>query len=523
MYQIPLTNSPSQAFSINIDDKLCELEVYYNTRQAIWLFNVVCEEFSYYGIGLLSGVNLMQQYPNTFDHLYLVNLSDSTDNPLSDNLSESFALVVLTQEEVDAIQEDISTAIVSYVLSPVNTPVYSMQLDFNTTPSKGPRFSFARSTIGTYIDNGGVLQEAAINIPRFEAHGYLCEGVTTNLLPAPNNFAVSWATTNCAIEAYSAYGPDAAENTASVLRADATPASGHYMTESINPLVDATLYTFSIFAKRYEGDVLLRLSLTNTAFAPGHYAVFDLADGSLYDDSGTLARYKIVPMAEGWYRISITAATVAAAVGDFNVKLTDASGNTSFDGDGISGFEIAYSQVEALPWMTSYIETTRGIDKLYYDYPGDFCPAYDEEVLYIFTFRPYGIFPFLALPSVAQCMLERDGRAGLLQWQNMQFLYDGTIRSIKTAPTLTIGTATDEEEVRIGCYFNPTTQKVYKSGVLTNQATASYYNYVDTADVITIGCNSSYTENFYGHIKDFKIYDVELTEDEMMQEYEQTI
>ena len=100
MIQIPLTNDPAQSFSIDLNDVLYDVGVTYNTRAAIWMLDLVSDDDALYGVALVSGVNLLQQHPFALDSLFLINLSDSTEDPAADDLADAFALVSLTDEEI---------------------------------------------------------------------------------------------------------------------------------------------------------------------------------------------------------------------------------------------------------------------------------------------------------------------------------------------------------------------------------------------------------------------------------------
>jgi len=100
MIQIPLTNDPAQSFSIDLNAVLYAANVVYNTREGVWSIDLVSDDEALYGIALVSGVNLLQQHPFALDSLFLINLSDSTADPATDDLGEAFALVSLTDEEI---------------------------------------------------------------------------------------------------------------------------------------------------------------------------------------------------------------------------------------------------------------------------------------------------------------------------------------------------------------------------------------------------------------------------------------
>jgi hypothetical protein len=60
--------------------------------------------------------------------------------------------------------------------------------------SGGRLKSFTRASTATYIDGAGVLQTAAVDVPRFQDGQLLVEGAATNLVPDPHDItAASWS------------------------------------------------------------------------------------------------------------------------------------------------------------------------------------------------------------------------------------------------------------------------------------------------------------------------------------------
>lgn len=84
----------------------------------------------------------------------------------------------------------------------------------------------------------------------------------------------------------------------------------------------------------------------------GYY--FDLANGVVGSAQGSPDSFSITPMANGWYRISITT-TVPSTLSRFQILLADSDGSNSYSGDGTSGIYIFGAQLEELPCPTSFI------------------------------------------------------------------------------------------------------------------------------------------------------------------------
>ncbi len=137
--------------------------------------------------------------------------------------------------------------------------------------------TFARSTIGTYIDRYGVLQTAAVDEPRFEAEGYLTEGAGTNLAFRSDDFNNAyWTKTQCSITPNDTTAPDGV-----AASADLFVENSNLTLHSVNRDIaasDATvLNTCTVFAKaNVRTELALRM---DSGGAAGVRAFFDLVSG----------------------------------------------------------------------------------------------------------------------------------------------------------------------------------------------------------------------------------------------------
>ncbi|KKL56511.1 hypothetical protein LCGC14_2244660, partial [marine sediment metagenome] len=164
--------------------------------------------------------------------------------------------------------------------------------------------TFARSTIGTYIDRYGVVQTAAIDEPRFEAEGYLTEGASTNLAFRSDDFNNAyWTKTQSSITPNDTTAPDGV-----AASADLFVESSNFALHSVNRDIatsDTTvLNTLTVFAKaNMRTELALRMDSGGGA---GVVAIFDLVNGVVIStDSpgdGSQESAKIRALVDGWYR-----------------------------------------------------------------------------------------------------------------------------------------------------------------------------------------------------------------------------
>jgi hypothetical protein len=132
-----------------------------------------------------------------------------------------------------------------------------------------------------------------------------------------------------------------------------TAASGtHVILQTAAGQVSGTTVTLSCFAKSAERT---QINFLNNGGGLGN-ATFNLTAGTATLVNGVSA--SIQNYGNGWYRCALT--YTPSVSGNFNVqvRLADASGNTSYTGTGTSGLYVFGAQLETGSIATSYIPTT---------------------------------------------------------------------------------------------------------------------------------------------------------------------
>jgi hypothetical protein len=236
----------------------------------------------------------------------------------------------------------------------INPDGLSLDLQFaadkTLTARRGPTPVFTRGSTGTFVGSNGLIQTAAIDIPRFDhdpvtlaCRGLLIEEGRTNLYQQSEVFNDSfWTKTRSSISSNATTAPDGTL-TADKLVEDTTASNTHTIQSTVTP--PATAHTLSVFAKKGERTwIVLRLGGTNT--------FFNLDDGTIA--AGSVNSPTITNFGNGWYRCAVTSSL--GTQGQF--WLATNSTTTSYTGDGTSGLFIWGAQLEAGSFPTSYIPTT---------------------------------------------------------------------------------------------------------------------------------------------------------------------
>lgn len=242
--------------------------------------------------------------------------------------------------------------------------------------------SFTRNSPALKIDKTGRLSPVTVNVPRLaydsglSSKGILIEGAITNRLLFSQDFTnAAWlkgdttlAVSNVALPDGAVFQANGANMMAKLVEGSATGA--HYVQQQVTVPAD-TPATFSIFVKagtRSKG------RLWWFASGNGCYVDFDLATGTIGAatnfGTGTGLSASIVPYKYGWYRIALSGLLATGITsGRAELDIRDASGNTSYAGDGASYLYVWGAQLEASVPASSYIQTptpgTRQSELLY--------------------------------------------------------------------------------------------------------------------------------------------------------------
>lgn len=220
--------------------------------------------------------------------------------------------------------------------------------------------SFTRSTTATYFDVAGVMQTAAIDVPRIgydpvtHAHtGLIIEAAATNLLIYSEHFSDGWWTkVNSTISPNATTAPDGSVTADAWV--EATGSSQKYLRTPLATTGPAT-YTMSCYAKKIAGTRYLVMEF-DAGGGEVRRAFFDLTGGTVTTNyNGAVGT--IASVGGGWYRCATTVTMVGAASATYWYISNSGSSVAGYTGDGTSGIYVWGAQLETGSTATSYVKT----------------------------------------------------------------------------------------------------------------------------------------------------------------------
>jgi len=249
---------------------------------------------------------------------------------------------------------------------PLTRPSTSVNLNRKKILISGAKFS--RSSVGTYVDENGLIKNAEYNEPRFnydsetgEFLGLLVEESRTNStrnstdLSSTSPYYIGTSGGTYTFSTNQTVAPDGTTTAGSILF------TGGYCGFAINStgVTDPTI-TVSLFAKYITGSANTHVRIQLSPFGGGdNYGLFNLTNGTS-SASGSVSNVIITPFPNGWYRCSVTAThstTWPQNSGDIRIWF---HGETSTE-TSINNTDRTYVwgvQLEAGSYPTSYIPTS---------------------------------------------------------------------------------------------------------------------------------------------------------------------
>ena len=252
---------------------------------------------------------------------------------------------------------------------------YKASTLYSQVPTSGAGdLSFTRSTTGTRVNESGVIETVAINVPRIDyTNGcgqLLMEPQRTNLALNSENFSYSdWVNQESGDSSNVTSAPDG-NNTADKI-IDNTSSSRHTVYQAFNGDY-TTGYSYSVFAKKEEMEYV-SLAILTTGLTSHYSAIFDLENGTITDSdsSGSSSMQSSMTSigSDGWYLCRIFGVLQTSGSGVFYVQnsLSNRSNYAggsmdsiypSFAGSGSDGVYFWGAQLELGSYPTSYIPTS---------------------------------------------------------------------------------------------------------------------------------------------------------------------
>ena len=221
-----------------------------------------------------------------------------------------------------------------------------------------------RNSVGTYVDENGVIQSAANNEARFdhdpvtgESLGLLVEESRTNYKTRSQDFSTGWTAENTILIPNSALAPDGTFTAASVVAA-----SGYSG-------VDARIRHARVVSGGTSNAGISFFAKSN-GFGSVYFISASTAYGTYYANLTDFPSY-----GNGWHKVFITGFGVPADPAVFYIGVCNASGSRTATGDGSKGIYIWGVDYQIGSFPTSYIPTpatftSRASTATYYDASG---------------------------------------------------------------------------------------------------------------------------------------------------------
>lgn len=350
--------------------------------------------------------------------------------------------------------------------------------------------SVARTSNGYARTSSGMLTSFGNNILRITDLGLLIEESRTNLTTRSQEFDVTWSQNNLAVTANQTNAPDGTL-TADLITLNAANNS-HFLSNP--PTVSNALpYTGSFYVKPGT-QTLFQLTMNSAAFGAGQWANFTLTGaGTVNSQTGGTAT--VLALANGWYRITFTVTSTAAAAGGI-VLATIANAADGrlpiYAPAGTETFHAWGGQTEQGGFATTYIPTTTTS-----------ATRQNDNV------TPAGALAtaFLATPASALVLIAGGANnataARVFDWNGSSPNWAAAIgtgnTSVLSSPsiTATFGSGTAATQQKVALSWGSGTSIVANDGtVTTNVGTLS-----PSAGTLTIGNNASLARGLNTYIQ----------------------
>ena len=230
-----------------------------------------------------------------------------------------------------------------------------LTLDFANSRCLDPRITFARASIGTYVDERGILQIAPSNVARFdhnpttgESLGLLVEEPRTNLLLRSEEFDnASWGVLNATVSANTQVAPDGVTSADTITDVNGVTSAnvGCFQTTT---LADSTTYAMSCYVKAGT-KTTCRVGIRDKA-GTTISANFNLTTAST--TVGNAVSSTIQDAGNGWYRCTAICASLTGATSPRGLVYMDTG---SYTANGTGTIHVWGAQLEAGAFPSSYI------------------------------------------------------------------------------------------------------------------------------------------------------------------------
>jgi len=261
----------------------------------------------------------------------------------------------------------------------------SLVLSHNFAAGSLGGVTFTRASPGTYYDSAGVLQEAAIDVPRFdydpatgELLGLLIEGEAENSnLRSEELDHTNYISARASIDANTHVAPDGTTTMDSIL--ETVDNNTHHHFHAGVTAVIGEIWTQSVYVKKL-GRQYVSLTINDTSGNFLDWATFDLDAGTVESTSAGALDATIQDVGGGTFRISMSQSVLAVSMRS-HIWVRDTTGNPAvghpYVGDITKGVVAWGWQFEKGTRASSYIKTVALAVTRNADFPVELISALD--------------------------------------------------------------------------------------------------------------------------------------------------
>ena len=236
---------------------------------------------------------------------------------------------------------------------------------------------------------------------------------------------------------------------------------------------------------------------------------FNLSNGTIISETG--ATGKIVSMLNGWYKCSVSWSITSTAAQYLLLGILDDNGNVSYTGDGTSGVYIYGAQFEAGSYPTSYIPTQgSSVTRL-----ADECNnGANEQVINssegVLYFEGSSLFDTPDFDGIIRIENSSDAAN-----EYLDFRYDTTQNRVQIVVRVNGVNQTTSGVVIFDTTVNNKFALKYKVNDIALWVNGAEEITVSSASVPTGLNNLFFNNKFYAKVKDLKLYNTALTDQEL--------
>jgi hypothetical protein len=360
-------------------------------------------------------------------------------------------------------------------------------------------FNFTRSTSATRINKDGLIEVVTNNKPRIDflndSNGaLLLEPERTNLQVNSEEFDNPlWLKNRASITPNDAISPSGLLNADKLV---GTSGSSSYVYDGISVTFESA-YTISVFAKYIDIEEFVIVNFTQSG-----NAYFNIENGTIISNFGTITEPKIENYGNGWYRCSAKFTATATASVNYGFYLNNATDKS---------VHIWGAQVELGSYATSYIPTQGAISTRVAETCSD---SGNNQVINSIEGVLYWNIITQDKNSSSKAISINNGINTILSIYfyspsiNVVFNVNG-VNQFYANFGLTIG-----QEYKIAVLYQENNFALYVNGVKRAEDTNGSVPSVDTFDRLNLSEVSG--GKFYGNVKEVKLYNTALTDQELI-------